>query len=373
VSTVAGEKIQALFGKIGTFNYEDTLKNILQSIKKPNILVCGGTGVGKSSLINYVFDKDVAEVGSGTAVTDEIRRYASSNASIVLYDTIGYEIGAEKQKEFYQKVIQFVKQRNSQSDVAQHIHLIWYCISAANKRVTPMDIEAISDFAKTAKISIALTQADSTTDQELKDMEKVLQTELPQIQYFVVSVDERMPKESLGWDALVKWSMDNLDSGLQLAFAQALGQELDVKKEQADTIIKRYMLAAAGAVATPLPMTDSAALIALQTTMATHIFNYWGIDKMNDKIKEIFINVVVANTGRMVSRTLLKFIPGVGSITSFLINGSVATSFTYAFGTALNEICYQMATRLAKGEQVDPEKILTVDFILKTVEKYYKH
>jgi predicted GTPase len=78
VSTVAGEKIQALFGKIGTFNYEDTLKNILQSIKKPNILVCGGTGVGKSSLINYVFDKDVAEVGSGTAVTDEIRRYASS-------------------------------------------------------------------------------------------------------------------------------------------------------------------------------------------------------------------------------------------------------------------------------------------------------
>jgi uncharacterized protein (DUF697 family) len=182
-----------------------------------------------------------------------------------------------------------------------------------------------------------------------------------------------MPRELVGWDKLVQWSMNNLDSGLRLAFAQALGQELDVKKAQADTIIKRYMLAAAGAVASPLPMTDSAALIALQTTMATHIFNYWGIDKTNDKIKEVFVNVVVANMGRMVSRTLLKFIPGVGTITSLIVNGSVATSFTYAFGMALNEICYHMAQRLAAGEQVNPETMLTVDFILKTVEKYYKH
>ena len=120
-------------------------------------------------------------------------------------------------------------------------------------------------------------------------------------------------------------------------------------------------------------MTDSAALIALQTTMATHIFNYWGIDKTNDKIKEVFVNVVVANMGRMVSRTLLKFIPGVGTITSLIVNGSVATSFTYAFGMALNEICYHMAQRLAAGEQINPETMLTVDFILKTVEKYYKH
>ena len=370
---MADEKMQALFDKIGSFNYEDTLKKILQSIKKPNILVCGGTGVGKSSLINYVFGKDVAQVGEGTAVTAEIRRYASETASIVLYDTIGYEIGAAKQQEFYEKVVQFVKDRNALSEVADHIHLIWYCISAANKRVTDMDIAAIRTFAETTKICVALTQADSTTAAELRQMEQVLQEQLPHTPYFVVSVDTRMPKELVGWDKLVQWSMNNLDSGLRLAFAQALGQELDVKKAQADTIIKRYMLAAAGAVASPLPMTDSAALIALQTTMATHIFNYWGIDKTNDKIKEVFVNVVVANMGRMVSRTLLKFIPGVGTITSLIVNGSVATSFTYAFGMALNEICYHMAQRLAAGEQVNPETMLTVDFILKTVEKYYKH
>ena len=236
-----------------------------------------------------------------------------------------------------------------------------------------MDIAAIRTFAETTKLCVALTQADRTTAEELRQMEQVLQEKLPHIPYFVVSVDTRMPKEMVGWDKLVQWSMNNLDSGLRLAFAQALGQELDVKKTQADTIIKRYMLAAAGAVASPLPMTDSAALIALQTTMATHIFNYWGIDKTNDKIKEVFVNVVVANMGRMVSRTLLKFIPGVGTITSLIVNGSVATSFTYAFGMALNEICYHMAQRLAAGEQINPETMLTVDFILKTVEKYYKH
>ena len=76
----------------------------------------------------------------------------------------------------------------------------------------------------------------------------------------------------------------------------------------------------------PLPMTDSAALIAIQTTMATHLFNFWGIDRGTDKIKEVFVNVVVANTGRIFSRSLLKLIPGAGSVAAAVVNSGVATS-----------------------------------------------
>ena len=174
------------------------------------------------------------------------------------------------------------------------------------------------------------------------------------------------------WETLIEWSVDQLDSGLQLAFAQALGQELRIKHLQADQLIHRYVVAAGGAVVCPLPMTDSAALIAIQTTMATHLFNYWGIDRGTDKIKEVFVNVVVANTGRIFSRSLLKVIPGAGTVAAVVVNGSVATSFTYAFGKAINEICYKAAAHMAKGEKVDLSSAFAMNVIMTLIQKYYK-
>ena len=195
---------------------------------------------------------------------------------------------------------------------------------------------------------------------------------MPNLENFIVSTDERISNEKLDGSKLVQWSLDNLDSSLKFGFAQAIAKELDIKKEQAEAIINRYVVAAGAAVATPLPMTDSAALIAIQTTMATHIFNYWGIDKASDKAKELFINVVVANIGKMISKSLLKLIPGIGTVAAIALNGSIATSFTYAFGRALNEVCYYLAQKVAKGEDIDLESALNMETLMKMVEKYYK-
>jgi len=369
---MADNKFQAVFDKIENFNYEDTLKNILSATRKPNILVCGGTGVGKSSLINYIFNEQVAEVGNGAPVTSEIRRYASETASIVLYDTVGYEAGETAQQAFYDKVVRFVQETNQAGDVSAHIHLIWYCVSTANKRLTHTDINIIRMLSKCARLCVVLTQVDEATEEELNEMKQVVGETLPNLPVFSVSIDARIPADKLGWDTLVRWSMDNLDEGLRLAFAQSLDRQLDVKRAHADALIKKYVLAAGAAVATPLPMTDSAALIAIQTTMATHIFSFWGIDKGGDRVKNLFVNVIVANMGRMVSRTLLKLVPGFGSIASFVINGSVATSFTYAFGKALNELCFQLAQKVAKGRDVDVEAAISFEVLMQLVEKFYK-
>ena len=203
-------------------------------------------------------------------------------------------------------------------------------------------------------------------------MKKVLQKKLPKTDAFMVSIDPRIPEEKMQWGELLNWSVEHLDAGLQLAFAQALGQELSAKHIQADKLIHRYVAAAAGAVVCPLPMTDSAALIAIQTTMATHLFNFWGIDRGTDKIKEVFVNVVVANTGRIFSRSLLKLIPGAGSVAAAVVNSGVATSFTYAFGRAVNEVCYKTASRMAKGEKVDITSAFAMDVIMQLIQKYYK-
>lgn len=85
----------------------------------------------------------------------------------------------------------------------------------------------------------------------------------------------------------------------------------------------------------------------------------------------MFVNVVVANTGRIFSRSLLKLIPGAGSIAATVVNSGVATSFTYAFGRAVNEVCYKTASRMANGEKVDITSAFAMDVIMKLIQKYY--
>ena len=46
---------------------------------KTNILIAGKSGVGKSSLLNYIFGEEVAETGAGKPVTTEyLFRYATA-------------------------------------------------------------------------------------------------------------------------------------------------------------------------------------------------------------------------------------------------------------------------------------------------------
>ena len=152
------EDIKKLIDKLQYFDYDKVLNKIRKNVKKPSVLVTGGTGVGKSSLINRLFGMDVAKTGNGKPMTDRITRYEPENYDVVLYDTLGYEVGEDKQQQFYKDVIGFVKKANGQGDIKKHVHLAWYCISAANKRVTPTDLDAIAALEGLTEVCVVLTQ-----------------------------------------------------------------------------------------------------------------------------------------------------------------------------------------------------------------------
>ncbi|MFV0520600.1 MAG: GTPase, partial [Lachnospirales bacterium] len=44
-------------------------------MNKLNLIVMGKTGVGKSTLINAILDKDLATTGVGERVTKDIKKY----------------------------------------------------------------------------------------------------------------------------------------------------------------------------------------------------------------------------------------------------------------------------------------------------------
>ncbi len=85
------------------FDLTKVLEEYKAQIKKPNILVCGGTGVGKRSVINAMFGIEVANVGKiGVPQTRGVVQYEIPDKDVVLYDSEGYEVGDKTQaKQYY--------------------------------------------------------------------------------------------------------------------------------------------------------------------------------------------------------------------------------------------------------------------------------
>jgi ribosome biogenesis GTPase A len=57
-----------------------------------NILIAGRTGVGKSSLINAVFQGNMAKTGQGRPVTQETREITKADIPLSIFDTRGLEL-----------------------------------------------------------------------------------------------------------------------------------------------------------------------------------------------------------------------------------------------------------------------------------------
>ena len=97
----------------GTFEYsqerlEEELRKFQETFKKPNILICGQTGAGKSSIVNFIFKDDVAKVSNAEPCTTDITLYKGENVNI--YDSEGYEMGKEEHyKEMFFDNFRFYK------------------------------------------------------------------------------------------------------------------------------------------------------------------------------------------------------------------------------------------------------------------------
>jgi len=335
---------------LDTYDLKEELDRLRGKVKKPNILIAGATGSGKSSVVNHVFGRDLTKVAAGEPVTRGIHEFKSEDVAIVLYDSEGYEIGSARQEAYADEVIGFVERAGSKG-AAEQMHLVWYAINASMKRVTPLDKALIRRLNDVTSVAVVFTQIDQVDLDELAALRE--------------EVKDVVANDHLDWERLVTWSVEQLDQSLQeglLMEVRAESEEmLKLKRKKANRIISGYVASAGTAAAVPLPFADAIALTPIQVTMSVHLFRYWGVKTNDDMLRALIGSTVIPQIGRALSKTILlnvmKFFPGANAAAS-VINATVASGITWAIGLAINEVAYRNAMDSSKTI----EQLLNSDF-----------
>lgn len=346
---------------------KDELQKARSAIIKPNILVAGATGVGKSSLVNLIFGNHVARTGVGAPVTKGIDRYESKH--LILWDAEGYESGDVSQQR-YRKTLENLLTGQSQKPLPEKIHLVWYCISQANHRVLEIDTQTVNSLAThDVPVAIVLTQADAVSESDSEAIRAVVQQKCVGIPVFETSATD--PDLPLDTFHLVQWSLDNLDQGVRTAFIMAARAALPERYKEGQKIIHTGVAKAAALAASPIPGSDAPLLILNQTWMIAQLSSLWDLDALPSLIGGGLSLQLVSQLGRSAAGNLIKLIPGAGTVAGGAINASIASAFTAALGYALNELCMRFTEDAYQGKSNPPSDYFSMDTIQALITGYF--
>lgn len=319
----------------------------VRNLKNLNIIVAGKTGVGKSTLINSMFRENLAETGIGKPVTQHMRKISKKGVPLNIYDTKGFELGKDAQKEVKKEILDTIKSGLAGTDVNKAIHCIWYCINTASNRVEPEEIEWLRDLARentTTEVPIIIILTQSISKPNAEAMKNLIEDEnLDVVQVIPVLaqdfvVDEEYTKKAFGLDALLAVMTEVLPDELQDTLQNVQKASLKAKKLRAQTAVATATAAAFGEGFSPIPFADCALLIPTQVAMIAGITAIYGLD-ISKSIITAFVSSALGTggatiAGKTIASNLLKLVPGAGTVLGGTISGGTAGLITTALGEA---------------------------------------
>ncbi|WP_224244960.1 YcjF family protein [Hyalangium gracile] len=321
------------------FNFADEvrrqLEEALQKRGRVNIVVAGRSGVGKSTLVNAVFQGDLAETGQGRPVTQSAREYSKEGLPLTILDTRGLEM--EQYAETTRQLENEVRARSMDPDAKRHLHVAWVCISEDSRRVEQGESAVAEMLSRYMPVVVVITKARS--DRGFR--EEVLRL-IPtarnamRVRALREEDDEGHVLEPRGLKELVDVTMELVPEAQRNAFAAAQKVSVEQKKSRAHLAVGSAATLAAAVGASPIPFSDAALIVPVQIGMLASISAIFGLP-----LSQAFLTTLISSAGGGLAATLagqtivsglLKLLPGVGTIAGAAISGTTAATITTIFG-----------------------------------------
>ncbi|GAV35820.1 GTP-binding protein YsxC [Roseomonas sp. TAS13] len=350
---MAGLSREMLGGMPFMRDFEKKAEEAVRKLGKANILVAGRSGVGKSTLINTVFGREVTKVGMGRPVTQDITWFEPEGLPVRLCDTKGLEMEAFDAT--LAALAGEIEKANASGRAEDRIHVLWLCIDEPGARVQDGEVRIAELCARHGIPAIVvLTKAIGPRAFE-GAVRKILPGACGVVRVLVEPWDDRTP---FGLPELVQVTHDTLPAA-KAAFEAAQQVDLTRKRKTALKIAAASSATAAAAAAVPIPIADAAGVFAMNTGMIAGIAAAMGVPMTRDNVLTLAGSMLgalaVAGGGRLIAGQVLKLIPGIGSVVGGVITAGVAASATYGLGYGFVEFLCRYHTdagRMPEGEEL---------------------
>ncbi|WP_231600681.1 GTPase family protein [Salinibacterium sp. SWN248] len=339
-----------------------------------NLAIFGKTGVGKSTLINAVFGEEVAPTGIGEPVTKEDHLYLHLAGFLGLLDTRGLEIGKDTD-ELISELGEYVK-RMREGELAEHIHVAWYCVRATDRRFEDTEAEFIRQLHKLGLPVIAvMTQVPSRHGEHHGDAvtlaEHMAELDLPIVGGRPILVmaagDDFTGQVEHGLQDLLDATFRVAPEGVEAALAAAQKIDMGRKRKQAQNVVRVASSLALTVGAIPIPIADAGVLIPIQLGMMAKVAAIYGVRMETAALASTVATTLLASAGKSAVVGLLKLIPGAGTIVGGVISAGVAASFTLAVGYAWAAVCGE----LTQGRLKDANGALDSEMVRELFQKQF--
>jgi predicted GTPase/uncharacterized protein (DUF697 family) len=353
------------------------LEDFLNGLQAPNILLIGRTGVGKSTLINAVFGKNIAKAGAGLPVTQYFQKYsrpAEEGIPINLYDSAGFE--TDKTQSFVQGTFDFLNNQITKGKEEQ-IHLAWYVVDASSARFEYFEKGLIDKLnGERIPVIIVLSQCDRADDTEIAAIFQVIESFKFEKAYDVIQVaaSPLIKKgnpicEPFGLEELVEKTAELLPKAYVDAFIATQVVNIKAKRQRAWIYISSAALICFVAGYIPIPLTTPITSLISQRELCFRLaalFGYKDLKGLPDILKKIRSSQ--ENRLTFLATTIADLFPF--EIITSTIAGATAATLNCVIGLALAETFEELAKRELEGMNQEEIESLLQQIFKQKFDKY---